>query len=77
MSYELTMLHLQNQAGVLAGPQHLAHQVWWHMPVIPALLKWKEEKSVQGLFQLPGEFQISLDYLSPVQKVPRERYRRR
>lgn len=77
LSSELTMEHLQNQAWVLAGPQHLTHNVWGHMPVIPALLKCKEEKRVQGLLQLPGEFQISLDYMRPVQKVLRERYKRR
>lgn len=45
LSSELTMKRLQNQAWVLAGPQHLSHQVWWDTPVTPALLRWEEKES--------------------------------
>jgi hypothetical protein len=38
-------------------------QAWWHMPVIPALGRQKQET-----VQLYSEFRTSLDYIRPCSK---------
>lgn len=59
---------MRDRAFVLSAFESLliGYLAWWHMTVIPALGRWREENQESKSISVHTEFEVSLGYTMPM-----------